>query len=76
MRVLNEKEKYLKIIENRNFTREKLYCTNGITRGYVKDSPFAALTLAIITHITLRIPSIIIIGIPIIIKHNGIARTI
>jgi hypothetical protein len=52
------------------------YCINGITSGYLKSSPFGAFTLAIITQITLRVPSNAIIGIPIIIKHNGIARTI
>ncbi|MDO9340554.1 MAG: hypothetical protein Q7T72_08515 [Bacteroidales bacterium] len=48
----------------------------GISRGYLKSSPFAALTLAIIIHITLRVTSKKIIGIPIIIKHKGITRTI
>jgi hypothetical protein len=54
----------------------KYYCIKGITNGYLKSSPFAALTLAIMIQITLRVTSIIIIGIPIIMKHKGIARTI
>jgi hypothetical protein len=51
------------------------YCINGITRGYLKSSPFGAFTLAIITHITFRVPKIMTIGIPISIKHKGIAKT-
>jgi hypothetical protein len=51
------------------------YCINGITSGYLKSSPFGALTLAIITQITFRVPSTIIIGIPIMMKHKGIVRT-
>ena len=54
----------------------KYYCINGITNGYLKSSPFGALTLAIITQITLRVPSNIINGIPIMMKHKGTARTI
>jgi hypothetical protein len=49
---------------------------NGITSGYLKSSPFEALMLAIITHITFRVPRTKIIGNPTIIKHKGIARTI
>ena len=49
------------------------YCINGITRGYLKSSPFGALTLAIIIQMTLRTPRNMIIGIPIRIKHKGIA---
>jgi hypothetical protein len=52
------------------------YCINGITSGYLKSSPLGALTLAIMTQITFIVPSIMIIGMPIIMKHNGIARTI
>jgi len=52
------------------------YCINGIRRGYLKSSPLAALTLAIIIHTTLSVPSTTIIGIPIIMKQSGIARTI
>jgi hypothetical protein len=48
----------------------------GIIRGYLNSSPFDALTLAIITQTTLRVPSTIIIGIPIIMKHKGKARKI
>jgi hypothetical protein len=52
------------------------YCINGITRGYLKSSPLGALTLAIMTQITFIVPSMMIIGIPIIMKQRGIARTI
>lgn len=55
---------------------KNLYCINGITSGYLKSSPLGALTLAMITQITLRVPINIIIGMPMIIKHRGIARTI
>jgi hypothetical protein len=51
-----------------------VYCINGITRGYLKSSPFGALTLAIIIQMTLRTPRKIIKGIPIRIKHKGITR--
>jgi len=44
--------------------------------GYLNSSPFEALTLPIIMQITLSVPSIITIGIPTIMKHKGIARTI
>lgn len=47
----------------------------GMARGYLKISPFAAFTLAIIIDITFSTPSIIMIGMPIIMKHNGIAST-
>jgi hypothetical protein len=49
---------------------------NGITSGYLNNSPLGALTLAIMTQTTLRIPSKITIGKPIIMKHKGIASTI
>jgi hypothetical protein len=52
------------------------YCINGIERGYVNNSPFEAFTLAMIKHIILSIPSKMTIGIPTIMKHKGIARTI
>jgi hypothetical protein len=51
------------------------YCIKGITSGYLKSSPFGALTLAIITQITFSVPINIIIGIPIMMKHKGIVRT-
>ena len=54
----------------------KNYCIKGITRGYLKVSPFEALTLAIIIHITLRVARKATIGIPIIMNINGKARTI
>lgn len=44
--------------------------------GYLNSSPFEALTLAIIMQITFRNTRKIIIGIPTMIKHNGMARTI
>ena len=52
------------------------YCTNGIASGYLKSSPFGACTLAMIMQITFSVLRIIIIGIPIMIKHKGIASTI
>ena len=48
---------------------------NGITSGYLNNSPLGALTLAIIIQITSRVPRTTIIGIPIIIKTKGIVRT-
>jgi len=45
---------------------------NGIARGYRNDSPLAALTLAIITHIILSITRTPIMGKPMMMKHNGI----
>jgi hypothetical protein len=60
----------------KNVDCELNYCMNGITSGYLKSSPFGAFTLAIIMQITFRVPSNITIGMPIIIKNNGIARTI
>jgi len=57
------------------FPAVKCYCMNGIDKGYLKSSPFEAFTLPIIMHITLRKPRKITIGIPIIIKHKGIVRT-
>jgi hypothetical protein len=47
----------------------------GIRTGYLKNSPFDALMLAITMQIILRVISNIIIGIPIMMKHKGIART-
>jgi len=41
----------------------------------LKSSPLGAFILAIMTQITLRVPNNITIGIPIMIKHKGIART-
>ena len=52
------------------------YCTNGIESGYLKSSPFGAFILAMIMQITFSVLRIIIIGIPIIIRHKGIASTI
>jgi hypothetical protein len=51
------------------------YCINGITSGYLKNSPLGALTLAIITQTTLSVISKKTIGIPIMMKHKGAART-
>jgi hypothetical protein len=48
----------------------------GITNGYLKSSPFEALMLAMVIHTTLRVRSRKIIGNPIMIKHNGLTRTI
>ena len=48
----------------------------GIEIGYLNSSPFEALTLAIIIHMTLSIINIPKIGNPIIMKHKGITRTI
>ena len=50
------------------------YCINGITSGYLKSSPLGAFTLAIITQTTLIVPKATMIGIPIIMKHKGIAK--
>jgi hypothetical protein len=52
------------------------YWINGIDNGYLNVSPLEPFMLAIIMQITLRTPRNIIIGMPIIIKHNGMARTI
>ena len=52
------------------------YCINGIESGYLNNSPFEAFTLAITRHIILSVTSSIIIGIPTIMKHKGIARTV
>jgi hypothetical protein len=52
------------------------YCIKGIARGYLNCSPFAALMLAIIIHIILRVTRTITMGIPIKMKHKGIARNI
>jgi len=60
----------------KNFQLNKIYCTKGIERGYLKSSPFGAFTLAIIMQITFKALRIIIIGIPMIMKHKGIASTI
>jgi hypothetical protein len=49
---------------------------NGMERGYLKVSPFAALILAIIIQTILRIIRKPIIGNPIMIKHRGIESTI
>lgn len=49
---------------------------NGITSGYLNSSPLGALTLAIITQTTFNTPRVIIIGIPKMMKHKGIASTI
>jgi hypothetical protein len=49
---------------------------NGITRGYLKSSPFEAFTLAIITHTTFIVRRMKIIGIPTIIIQRGIVRII
>ena len=43
-------------------------------RGYLNSSPFDALILAIIIKIIFSVPSIIMIGIPITIRHRGTAR--
>jgi hypothetical protein len=48
----------------------------GIRMGYLKNSPFDALMLAITRQIIFRVINNIIIGNPIIMKHKGIARTI
>ena len=48
----------------------------GIAIGYLNSSPFEALTLAIMMQITLSVARKITIGIPMIIKHKGTARTI
>jgi hypothetical protein len=53
-----------------------VYCINGIARGYLKSSPFGALTLAIIIQMTLRTTRKMIIGIPTRIKHKGITSII
>jgi hypothetical protein len=47
----------------------------GIVTGYLNSSPFEALTLAIIMQITFRKIRKITIGMPTIIMHKGIART-
>lgn len=52
------------------------YWIKGIEIGYLNSSPFEALTLAIIIHMTLSIINIPKIGNPIIMKHKGITRTI
>jgi hypothetical protein len=49
---------------------------NGITNGYLNSSPFAALTLPIITQTTFNTPRTITMGIPIRIIQRGIANTI
>ena len=57
-------------------TDRRGYWIKGIDNGYLNVSPLAALTLAIMMQITLNVPSKAMIGIPIIIKHNGMASTI
>jgi hypothetical protein len=52
------------------------YWMKGIEIGYLKSSPLAALTLAIITQITLSTTRKIIIGIPMIMIQRGAASTI
>jgi hypothetical protein len=47
-----------------------------MARGYLNSSPFEALTLAIIIQMIFSVPSMIKMGIPIIIRHNGATRTI
>ncbi len=49
---------------------------NGIVIGYLNSSPFDALTLAIMMQITFNIIRNMTIGIPTIMKHKGIVRTI
>lgn len=49
---------------------------NGIEIGYLNSSPFEAFTLPMMIQMTLRNPRNITMGIPIMMKHNGIARTI
>jgi len=60
----------------KKFPAGKCYCMKGIETGYLNSSPFEAFTLPIITHMTFRKPRNITIGMPTIIKHRGIARTI
>ncbi len=48
----------------------------GMTSGYLKGSPLAALILAIIMQTILRVASAISIGIPTRIKQSGKASTI
>ncbi len=52
------------------------YCIKGIDNGYLNSSPLDDFTLAIIIHTTFSVTSTKIMGIPIIIKHKGIASTI
>jgi hypothetical protein len=49
---------------------------NGIEIGYLKVSPFAALTPAIIIQTILSMARNTIMGIPIIMKQRGIARIV
>lgn len=58
------------------FHEIKYYWMNGIVTGYLNSSPLEAFTLAIIMQITFRKTRKTIIGIPIRIKHRGVARTI
>jgi hypothetical protein len=48
----------------------------GIVSGYLNNCPFEAFILAIIIQIILSVAKAIIMGIPMIMKHKGIARTI
>jgi len=48
----------------------------GMVMGYLNSSPFEAFTLPIIMQTTFRMIRKITIGIPTIIKHKGVARTI
>jgi len=52
------------------------YCMNGIESGYLKSSPFGALTLAIMIQITFSKLNTAIIGIPITMNTRGMAKTI
>jgi len=56
--------------------RESAYWIKGMESGYLKSSPFDALMLAIIMQMTLRTIRVIIIGIPMIIRQRGAARTV
>lgn len=53
-----------------------IYCINGIDNGYLNLSPFEALILAMITQTISRMLRNISMGIPIMMKQSGIARTI
>lgn len=44
--------------------------------GYLNSSPLEAFTLAMIIQITFNIPRNMMMGIPTIIKHKGMVRTI
>lgn len=60
----------------RKFPAWNSYWMNGIEIGYLNSSPFEAFTLPMMIQMTLRNPRNITMGIPIMMKHNGIARTI